>query len=128
MVNSEWFDGTNCGLGRQLLLLVCFSFLDVVLAVLTLEALYSAGGIDVLLLTGVEWMAHRANFRVYFLRGAARLKSIAAAAVHDYFVVFRVYIFLHSNSAPSYLKTCILYGFFQALQQKFFIITYFSQP
>ena len=125
MVNSEWFDSPDCCLGRQLLLLVCFGFLDVVLAVLPLEALYSAGGIDVLLLAGVERMAHRADFRVYFLGGTAGLKSIAAAAVHHHLIVFRMYFFLHSNSAPSYLKPYVLYGYFGVIQQKFFVITYF---
>jgi len=87
----------------QLLLLFFLGFLDVVFAVFFLEPLYSAGGIDVFLLAGIEWMAHRAYLGVDFFDGTAGLEGITAAAVNHYLLVFWMYTFLHNYSSP---ETC----------------------
>ena len=71
------------------LVLVCGS-------VLLLESLDSACGIDEFLLAGVEWMAHRADFGVYFFCGASGLEGISATASDGNRVVFRMYVFFHN--------------------------------
>ncbi len=98
----------------QLLLLVFFGFfgapsfrlfgnlgcLDIIFAVFLLESLYSAGGIDIFLLAGIERMAHRAYLGVDFFGGAAGFEGIATAAVNHYFIVFWMYFFFHNYSSP----------------------------
>jgi hypothetical protein len=70
--------------------------LEVIRAVLLLESLNPAGRIDVSLLASIEWVADRADFCMDFLRGAARLESIAAAAPNRYRIVLRMYTFFHN--------------------------------
>ena len=74
---------------------LCFLLFEVILAVFLLEAFDSACGIYELLLARIEWVACRAYFRVDFLCRAAGLKGVATAAADHYFVIFRMYIFLH---------------------------------
>ena len=66
----------NRNLWDQLLLLIFFVLvlffagwgrLDVTRTILLLEPLYSAGGIDIFLLAGIERMAQGAYFRMDFL-------------------------------------------------------------
>ncbi len=85
------------------MLLVFFGSLgsfDVIFAVFLLESLYSAGGIDIFLLAGIERMAHRADLRVDFFGGAAGFEGIAAAAVNHDLIVFWMYFFFHNYSSP----------------------------
>ena len=95
----------NRNLRNQLLLLVFFVLvwflagggrLDVTLAVLLLESLYSAGSIDIFLLTRIERMAHRAYFRMDFFGRAASLECAAATATNHHFFVFWMYFFFHN--------------------------------
>ncbi len=100
MLNATILEG-------QLLLLVFFGSLgsfDVIFAVFLLESLYSAGGIDIFLLAGIERMAHRAYLGVDFFGGAAGFEGIAAAAVNHYFIVFWMYFFFHNYSSPDTFK------------------------
>jgi len=90
------------------LLLVFLGFLDVVFAIFLLESLYSAGGIDIFLLAGIERMAHRAYLSVDFFDGTAGLESIAAAAVNNDLVVFWMYFFFHNLQFSRYLHLRIL--------------------
>jgi hypothetical protein len=106
----------------QLLLLVFLGFLgapifrlfgklgglDVIFPVFLLESLYSAGGVDVFLLAGIERMAHRADFGVDFLDGTAGLERIAAAAMDHYLIVFWMYSFFHNLQFSRYLQSRIL--------------------
>jgi hypothetical protein len=81
------------------LLLVFFGSLggfDVIFAVFFLESLYSAGSVDIFLLSGIERMAHRANLGVDFFGGTAGLEGIAAAAMDHYLIVFWMYFFFHN--------------------------------
>jgi len=82
------------------LLLGKWGCLDVIFAVFLLESLYSACGIDIFLLAGIERMAHRADLRVDFFGGAAGLEGIAAAAVNHDLIVFWMYFFFHNYSSP----------------------------
>lgn len=98
----------------QLLLLVFFGSLgsfDVIFAVFLLESLYSAGRIDIFLLTRIERMAHRANFSVDFFVGTAGLEGIAAAAMNHYLIVFWMYSIFHNLQFSRYLQSRILTGF-----------------
>ena len=72
-----------------------FLLFEVVRAVFFLESFNSARGVDVFLLTCVERVAGRADFRVDFFCSAAGLKSIAAAASNHDFAIFWMYIFFH---------------------------------
>ena len=81
---------------KQLLLLIRFGF-DVAGAVLFLEPFYAAGGVDIFLFAGVEWMAHRAYLCMDFLCRAAGLKGIATAAMYHNLIVFWMYSFLHGH-------------------------------
>jgi hypothetical protein len=76
-------------------MLVFFLF-DVACAVLLLEPLYSAGGINIFLFAGIERMAHRADFRVDFFRRAAGLERITTAAVNHHLIVFWMYSLFHN--------------------------------
>ena len=67
-------------------------------AVFLLEPLDSPGGVDEFLLAGVERMAHRADFRVDFLRRAAGLESVPTAAMDYDFIVFWMYPFFHNKT------------------------------
>lgn len=82
------------------MLLVFFSLFDVTGAVLFLEPFYSAGGINEFLLAGVERMAHRAYLGVNFLRRAAGLESIAAAATNNHLMISWMYVLLHYRTTP----------------------------
>jgi hypothetical protein len=67
--------------------------------VLPAEALHAAGGIDQLLLAREIGMAVRANFyRDIALVGRAGHKSIAARAMHAYFVISGMNSCLHMGS------------------------------
>ena len=79
-----------------------WSRLDVIFAVFLLESLYSPGCIDVLLLTRVERMAHRADFCVDFFGCATGLKSAATAAMNHHLIVFWMYSFFHNCNALKY--------------------------
>lgn len=95
----------------QLLPLVFFGSLgsfDVIFAVFLLESLYSAGRIDIFLLTRIERMAYRANFSVDFFVGTAGLESIAAAAMNHDLIVFWMYSFFHNLQFSRYLQSRIL--------------------
>ena len=81
---------------RKLIFLVVFAFFDVVFAVFFLESLDAAGRIDVLLLSGIKRVAHRAYLGVYFFGCASGLERIAAAAMYDNLIVFWMDIFLHN--------------------------------
>ena len=103
----------NRNLRKQLLLLVFFVLvwlfvgrgrLDVTLAVLLLESLYSAGCIDIFLLACIERMAHRAYFCMDFFCRAVSLECTAATATNHYFFIFWVYLFFHNYKAPKYLN------------------------
>jgi len=65
-----------------------------------MESLYSAGGIDIFLLARIERMAHRTYLCVDFFCRAAGLKSIAAAAMNNHLIIFRVYLFFHKHCSP----------------------------
>ena len=69
--------------------------LDIACAVFLLETLDSAGCIDIFLLAGIEWMAHRTDFSVYLFCCAAGLEGIAAAATHNHFFILWMNIFFH---------------------------------
>ncbi len=71
---------------------------EVFRTVFLLETFDSARGIDEFLLAGIERVAHRADFRVYFGRGAAGLEGISAAAMNDDFIVFRMYVLFHDKA------------------------------
>lgn len=77
------------------------AFLKVICAVFLLESFYPACGIDIFLFAGIEGVAHRADFCVYFLGGAVGFESIAAAAAHHHFVIFRMYVFFHNIRFPA---------------------------
>ena len=103
----------NRNLRKQLLLLVFFVLvwlfagwgrLDVTLAVLLLESLYSAGCIDIFLLACIERMAHRAYFCMDFFCRAVSLECTATTATNHYFFIFWVYLFFHNYKAPKYLN------------------------
>ena len=79
----------------ELTLLVLFAFFEVVGAVLFLETLDAACGVDVLLLSRVERVADGADFGHDFIGCAACFKGIAAATFDHYFFVFRMYSFFH---------------------------------
>ncbi len=78
--------------------------LDVIFAIFLLEPLYSAGGIDVFLLAGIERMAHRAYLGVDFFGGTAGLEGVTAAAVNHDLIVFWMYFFFHNYSSPDTCK------------------------
>ncbi len=84
-----------------------FFALGVTLSVFFLEPLNTTGGIDELLLAGIERMAHRADFGVDLFGRAAGLEGIAAAASDLNFFVFRMYIFFHWKT-PNNLKPKII--------------------
>jgi len=88
--------------------LVFFILLDIIRTVFLLESLYPAGGIDIFLLARIERMAHRTYLCVDFFCRTAGLKSIAAAAMNHYLIVFWMYPFFHNYSIPIYLKHFIL--------------------
>ncbi len=95
----------------QLLLLVFFGCLGgfhVIFAVFLLEPLYSAGGIDIFLLAGIERMAHRAYLGVDFLDGTAGFERVTAAAMDHYLIVFWMYSFFHNLQFSRYLQSRIL--------------------
>jgi hypothetical protein len=81
------------------LLLVFLGLFDVIFAVLLLESLYSACGIDKFLLARIERMAHRAYLRVDFFRRAAGLERIAATTMNHRPTVFWMYVFSHNDSS-----------------------------
>ena len=67
-------------------------------AVLLLEALDTAGGIDDLLFAGVERVACGTDLDVQFLAQCrAGFPRVAAAASHGYLIVLRVNIDFHSG-------------------------------
>ena len=67
----------------------------VALIELLLKAFDASGRIDEFLLACKEWMAHRADFRMDFLDGAARFKRVPAAAANLHDIIFRMNIFFH---------------------------------
>src|SRR6266852_1752853 len=69
--------------------------LALVPVVLFLELLDAARGVNELHLAGEERMAHRTDFGVDVLLGAARGKLVAAAARDGRFFVFGVDVFFH---------------------------------
>jgi len=87
-------------LESQLLLLVFCGLFDVIFAVLLLEPLYSACGVDIFLLTRIERMAHRANLCMDSFYRAAGLEGITAAAMNHCPAIFWMYVFFHNYNAP----------------------------
>ena len=94
----------NRNLRNQLLLLVFFVLvwlfvrwgcLDVTLAVLLLESLYSAGCIDIFLLACIERMAGRTNFRCYIASGGFGLKGGTTVTLDRGCLVLGVDTFFH---------------------------------
>ncbi len=75
---------------RLLLLLEAVAFVEFLL-----EAFDTSGRIDEFLLARKERVALRANFRVNFLHGAARLKGVAATAANLHNIIFWMNIFFH---------------------------------
>jgi len=76
-------------------------FPEVIFAVFFLESFYSACGIDEFLFAGIEGVAHRADFCMYFLGGTAGLEGIAAATADYHLMIFRMYAFFHNIRFPA---------------------------
>ena len=100
------FNISYATLGRGPLLRTVFLVLK--LLVFFPEPLDSAGRIDKFLFASIEWMAHRADFRMNFFRRAAGLECVAAAATDGYLIIFRMYLFFHNLNSPEFLKVAIL--------------------
>ena len=70
-------------------------------------------------------MTGRADFCVYLLGGAVGLEGIAAAAANHYLVIFRMYIFFHSDYSKNFKKT-ILAVFLLFATEKTASLAFFS--
>ena len=96
---SRFFNTVQVRQAGFLLFCLCFCFFEVVLAVFLLESLYSPCRIDKFLLTGIERMACRADFRMNFLSCTGSLERIAATATNHYLIIFWMYLFFHNYNS-----------------------------
>lgn len=95
------------GKSKTYLLLCAFLLLalEIIRTIFLLKPLYSTRRINVLLLTRIKRVTHRANLRMYLLGRTARLKSVPAPAANLHRMIFRMYLFLHKLNSPQIFET-----------------------